>query len=154
MQQRGYQPSARIIFIELRQAEEPTSKKLELATGAQIIYSHRLRLLNNEPVMLEQFALPAHRLPGFSSHDLCNRSIYEIMNTEYGIKIARAWQSLEPVIASPYEASLLEIQPGAPLMLERRIAYDENGSPVQYSKDLYRGDRFRFITDSAPLEGY
>ncbi len=54
-------------------------------------------------------------------------------------------------MANDYEAGLLGIEPGAPLMLERRLAFDQFGRPMEYGKDLYRGDRFRFITEVAPL---
>jgi GntR family transcriptional regulator len=37
-------------------------------------------------------------------------------------------------------------------MLERRLTFDQHGRAVEYSKDLYRGDRFRFITEIASME--
>jgi DNA-binding GntR family transcriptional regulator len=37
-------------------------------------------------------------------------------------------------------------------MLEKRLSFDPDGKPVEYGKDRYRGDRFRFVTESAPLE--
>jgi DNA-binding GntR family transcriptional regulator len=37
-------------------------------------------------------------------------------------------------------------------MLERRLAFDQNDQAVEYGRDLYRGDRFRFVTEMAPLE--
>jgi len=74
------------------------------------------------------------------------------METEYGVSIRRARQSLEPVIATEFEAELLGVNTGAPLMLERRLAYDQDDQPVEHGRDLYRGDRFRFVTEIAPLE--
>ncbi|MCK4316315.1 MAG: GntR family transcriptional regulator, partial [Anaerolineae bacterium] len=76
----------------------------------------------------------------------------EIIETEYGVSIVRARQSLEPVTATEYEAELLGIEPGAPLMLERRVSFDRDNQPVERGRDLYRGDRFRFVTEMAPLE--
>jgi DNA-binding GntR family transcriptional regulator len=32
------------------------------------------------------------------------------------------------------------------------LAYDQDGQPVEHGRDLYRGDRFRFVTEIAPLE--
>jgi GntR family transcriptional regulator len=84
--------------------------------------------------------------------DLAKRSLYEVMETEYGVTVVRTRQSLEPVTATEYEAGLLEIREGAPLMLERRIAYDGQDRPVERARDLFRGDRFRFITEMAPIE--
>jgi DNA-binding GntR family transcriptional regulator len=37
-------------------------------------------------------------------------------------------------------------------MLERRLSFDTEGRPVEHGTDLYRGDRFRFVTELAPLE--
>ena len=37
-------------------------------------------------------------------------------------------------------------------MLETRLAFDKSDQPVEYGRDLYRGDRFRFVTEIAPLE--
>ena len=58
----------------------------------------------------------------------------------------------EPVIATEFEAELLAIPSGSPLMLERRLSFDLEGRPVEHGTDLYRGDRFRFVTELAPLE--
>lgn len=152
MKRRGYVPGARVITFEKRPAEAAVAKKLRLLVSAPVYFVLRLRLLNREPVMLERLTVPAHRFPGFERFDLSSRSIYEVFENEYGVRIVRAQQSLEPVVATEYEAELLGIEPGAPLMLERRLGFDQNDQPVEYGKDLYRGDRFRFVTEIAPLE--
>ncbi len=151
MESRGYVPGARVITVERRRAEAAVARELGLSVSAPVYYVCRVRLINQEPVMLERFTMPLHRFPGFDRHDLSNRSTYELMAQEYGVVAVRARQSLEPVVATEYEAALLEIEPGAPLMLERRLSVDQEGQPVEYGRDLYRGDRFRFVTEVAPL---
>ena len=101
--------------------------------------------------MLEQLWAPVQCFPGLEHQDLNNRSVYEIMKTEYGISMTSAERSLEPVIATKFEAELLGIEEGTPLMLERRIGFDQNANCVEYGKDLYRGDRFRFIISGADM---
>ena len=95
--------------------------------------------------MLEQLWVPVNCFPGLENQDLSNRSVYEIMENEYGITMTRAQRSLEPVIATKFEAEILGIEIGAPLMMERRLGFDQNSNCVEFSKDLYRGDRFRFL---------
>lgn len=151
-QRRGYTPGSKVILFERRPAEAAVARELGLRVSAPVYYVHRLRFVNREPVLLERFTIPAQRFPGFERFDLASRSLYEVMETEYGISVSRARQSLEPAVASEYEAELLGIKPGAPLMLERRLTVDQGGQPVEYGRDLYRGDRFRFITEIAPLE--
>ncbi len=152
MKQRGLNPGARVLSLECRLADPSLARELGVPPGSRVYAVRRLRLLNSEPVLLESFALPAARFPRFERHNLGKRSVYEILNKEYGVQVVRARQSLEPVVASAYEAKLLGIPKGAPLMLEQRIGFDQTGRPVEAGHDLYRGDRFRFITEIAPLE--
>lgn len=152
MQRRGHKPGAKVITFSQRPVEAAMAGHLGLPVSAPVYDIHRLRLINGEPVMLERFTIPVRRFPGLEDHDLANRSMYEIMEKEYGVSVSRARQSLEPAVAADYEAELLGVKPGAPLMLERRLSFDKEHQPVEYGKDLYRGDRFRFITDMASLE--
>ncbi len=152
MQRRGFIPGAKIIRFERRAVEDPIGKELQLADSAPIYNIHRLRLLNQEPVLLERLSIPVARFPDLELYDLSKRSLYEVMEKEYSVSVVHARQSLEPVLASKYEAELLEIRKDTPLMLERRLAFEKDGQPVEYGRDLYRGDRFLFVTDIAPLK--
>jgi GntR family transcriptional regulator len=152
MQRRGFKPGARVIVFETRPADAHLAQELQLAVAAPIYHIERLRFLNEEPAMLECLTVPAQRFPALEQFDLGARSLYEILKTEYGVAVAQARQSLEAISASEYEAAWLQIEPRAPLMLERRLAFDPAGGPVEHGRDVYRGDRFRFVTEMAPLE--
>ncbi|MBE0408890.1 MAG: GntR family transcriptional regulator [Anaerolineales bacterium] len=152
MQRKGYMPGARVITFEKKMAGTSVASFLSLPVSAPVYYVHRLRLINQEPVMLEEFTIPTQRFQDFENFDLTSRSLFEILETEYQVTVSQARQSLEPVLATEYEAQLLEIEKGAPLMLERRVSLDQDGYPIEYSKELYRGDRFRFVTEIASLD--
>lgn len=152
MQRRGYLPGAKVISLEKRPVEGAVAKELGLSVSTAVYYVRRLRLINREPVMLERLTIPAQRFPRFERFDLSDRSVYDVMEQEYGVTVVRARQSLEPVVATKYEAELLGVEPGDPLMLEQRLGFDQNDRPVEYGRDLYRGDRFRFVTEIAPIE--
>ncbi len=152
MKSRGYEIDSRVVQFE--EIKLGTSLSNELGNKAfDFVYQiHRLRLINHEPILLERLLIPVEYFPNFIKHDLSKRSLYEVMDSEYGVKVVQAKQSLEAVNASAYEAQLLEIELGASLMLEKRISEDEEARIVEYGKDLYRGDRFRFITEMAHLD--
>lgn len=152
MQRRGYLTEARLVALEKAPAEAAVAAELGLAVSAPIYFICRVRMVNREPVLLERLSVPAELFAGLETHNLAKRSLYEVMETEYRIRVSKARQSLEPVVATEYEAGLLAIHPGSPLMLERRLAFDEDGRAVEHGRDLFRGDRFRFITEVAPLE--
>ncbi len=152
MRSRGYQASARLIVFERRLAEVSIARNLKIPVSAPVYYFQRLRLINKEPVLLEKCTMPIYRFPNLEEHDLEKRSVYEIVETEYDIAPHHSEQSLEAVSATDFEAELLGIESSAPLILERRLAFDKNNQPIEYGHDLYRGDRFRFVTEIAPLE--
>jgi GntR family transcriptional regulator len=152
MRSRGYQASARLIVFERRLAEVSVASNLKIAVSAPVYYFQRLRLINQEPVLLEKCSMPIYRFPNLEQYDLEKRSVYEIVETEYDIAPHHSEQSLEAVSATDFEAELLGIEPGTPLMMERRLAFDKDDHPIEYGHDLYRGDRFRFVTEIAPLE--
>lgn len=147
MENRGYTPGARLISLEKTPADTALARELGTPVTSSVYRILRLRSINQEPVLLESYSIPAGRFPGLDQCDLEGRSIYEVMESEYGVSIVRARQSFEPVVASDFEAGLLEVRAGAPLMLEKRISYDRDDRPVEIGKDRYRGDRFRFVTE-------
>lgn len=149
---RGYKPGGKIVLFKQRPVDEAAARNLKLRAGAAIYDLHRLRFIGEEPVMLERFIIPVNLFPGLEQHDLANRSMYDVMEKEYGVIVQQARQSLEPVIADKYAARWLGIRKGAPLMLERRVSFDRDDRPIEYGSDLYRGDRFRFVTEMASLE--
>ncbi len=151
IQNRGLTPGTEIISIEQILAAPVLAKDLGLPASSPVYSILRLRSINREPVMLESYKIPVQRFPGLDRYDLEKRSIYEIMEIEFGVPITRARQSFEPVIATEFEANLLMINIGEALMLEKRLSYDGNNLPVEYGKDRYRGDRFRFVTEAAPF---
>ena len=152
MQTHGYTPAAKIISLETSVVEASLARELAMPVSSLAYLILRLRSVNQEPVMLESYTIPTQRFPGLDRYDLENRSIYEVMETVYGVTIVRARQSFEPVVASDFEAGLLNVEVGAPLMLERRLSFDNQGRPVEFGKDRYRGDRFRFVTEAAPFD--
>jgi GntR family transcriptional regulator len=152
MQTRGFTPGTRLISIEQVSLEAAAARQLVVPLASPAYRIRRLRTLNQDPVLLEDYTIPMARFPGLERFDLQQRSIYEVMESEYASTIVRARQSFEPVVASNFEASLLHVRPGAPLMLEKRLSYNQDNQPVEYGQDRYRGDRFRFITDAAPFD--
>ena len=85
---------------------------------------------------------PPTLFPGLLEQQL-GGSIYEILESRYGLVTARAEERIEAVNATPDEASLLGIKPKSALLLITRITYDQHGTPCEFSRDLFRGDRTR-----------
>ena len=148
---RGFEPGSQIISLQRLPASPSVAEQLELTEQDEVWRFHRLRSVNGEPFLVETFSLPSALAPEIDAFDLSERSVYDVLENEYDVVVDRAQLSLEAVAISEFEAELLRVSIGAPAMLERHLAFDTTGRPVDYGYDVYRGDRVRFITDSATL---
>ena len=148
---RGHEPGSHIISLQRLPASPSVAERLELDARDEVWRFHRLRSVNGEPFLVETFPLPTKLAPEMDTFDLNDRSVYDVLYHEYGVTVQDAQLSLEAIAISEFEAELLRVPIGSPAMLERHLAFDTTGRPVDYGYDVYRGDRVRFITDSATL---
>ncbi len=63
MQKKGYQPGARVIQMEKTLCNPAVSNELDLQVSAFIYHIERVRLVNQEPVVLENAYVPATIFP-------------------------------------------------------------------------------------------
>lgn len=142
----GVVPMSRLLSSEEIPASVPLAQVLGLRLGEPLYKVVRLRLGGGVPIALENSFFPARLMPGFLEHDLERNSIYRLME-RYETRPVRATQSLEPALAQAQEAEALEVPVGSPVMLIERTAWDARGRTVEYAKDIYRGDRSRFVAE-------
>lgn len=144
MASKGRPPVSKVLTQEVATASRKVAGFLKVKSGTPVIHIDRLRFVGDEPIVLVATYLPQARCPDLAEVDLTNRSLYEYLSTEYGLFIARGRRVLEAVPAGEYEAGLLQIKKGAPLILLESVSYLEDGTPIEYYHALHRGDRSRF----------
>lgn len=142
----GYVAGTRVISTKITAADGSTQKALRIGPSDFVVEIQRVRLADGSPISLELAQFPAETFPGLLEQQL-GGSIYELLETKYGLVPARAEERIEAVNATATEASLLDIKPKAALLLITRITYDQHGSPCEFSRDLFRGDRTRLTVN-------
>jgi GntR family transcriptional regulator len=90
--------------------------------------------------------LPARRFPGLRRNLQKNASLYQTLTSAYGIELAEAEETIETALAGPEDARLLGVDVGLPLLLVSRHSFDASGSPVEWGRSWYRGDRYKIVT--------
>jgi len=148
----GLVASAVLLHAEEKEAGPDVAAALELDPGAAVFEVARLRLANNRPFVLEESSFPGVRFAGLLDEPL-DGSLYELLATRFSARPCRAVESLAPVRADRRSAQLLGVARGAPLLLVERVAFDDAGAPVEFARDLFRGDRTHMVVwsfDVAP----
>ncbi|UCG24237.1 MAG: UTRA domain-containing protein, partial [Chloroflexota bacterium] len=104
----------------------------------------RLRYVQDEPIVFVSTYLPHALCPKLLVADFTEQSLYQFLEQEYGMVIARGSRVLEAGLANQYEAELLGVKSGAPLIILDSISYLADGTPIEFYHALHRGDRSRF----------
>ena len=148
LRRHGMVAGARVLSASPREADPAA----QAALGTDAVYEiQRVRLADGKPVALERSLFPAARFPGLLDLPL-DGSLYELLEAHYGLRPHRARESLEPVTAGAREADVLELGIGAPLMQVERTAYARSGEPLEFARDLFRGDRTRIVLWTSELD--
>lgn len=144
MAAKGHAPISKVLNQTVIPASPKIAAYLNLEPGMPVIQIDRLRFVQDEPIVLVTTYLPHSLCPLLLEADLTEQSLYAFLEREYGIMIARGQRIMEAVLANEYEAELLEVKPGAPLILLDSVSYLEDGTPIEFYHALHRGDRSRF----------
>lgn len=138
----GYVAGTRVLSTKIGAPDAATQRALRITADDFVIEIQRVRLADGSPISLELAQFPADAFPGLLEQQL-GGSLYEILESQYGLVTTRADERIEAVNATPEEAVLLGIKPKSALLLITRITYDQHDAPCEFSRDLFRGDRTR-----------
>ncbi len=144
----GRVPASRILGITHDSATAEVATALDLRSAAKVHRVERLRLVDEEPLALEIAHLPG-RLPRLRAELERRGSLYDTLREVFDVTLAQAEDVVETGLASPREAQVLGVDVGAPMLVIRRTARDSDGKPVEYTRSVFRGDRFRFVARSS-----
>lgn len=148
MSRRGLRPSSKLLAMQVQKADSKTASALRLKRNQEVFCIERLRYANEDLVGLETTYLPYHFFHGLEKLNLQERSLYSIIESQYGIKLSWSEEELRSIAATEREASLLKIPPGFPLFCMRRTVYDTRDTPIEHGISLFRGDRYSAIVVS------
>jgi GntR family transcriptional regulator len=123
----GIIPGARVIEARTVGTEEldaGVATALEITTEEPVHVLIRVRTGNNELLALEKSYFPAR------------------------LELAHLRQKLEVTQLDASAAEALATHPDAPALRITRTTWDTHGRPIEFARDLYRGDRLLFVTEA------
>lgn len=144
MTSRGHRPVTQVLKQEVVSATARVAAYLRVEQGTPLVQLDRLRFVNQEPIVLVTTYLPHALVPELLHEDMSSQSLYEFLERRLGLVIDRGRRTIGAVAAGEYEAQLLQIERGAPLILLDSVSYLSDGTPIEYYRALHRGDRSRF----------
>ncbi len=154
LRRQGFVAGTQVLSATMSGADDIAANNLAVPAGSLLIDIVRIRLADGIPISLERVQLPAEIFPGLLELPL-GGSIYDLLDSRYGIRPDEVVEHLEVAEASADEAALLAVNVRAPLLAITRISATSAGVPFEFSHDLFRADRtcvtFRTRADRAAI---
>lgn len=123
------------------------ARDLGIARDADVVEVLLVQMSSDEKLAIRILQIPLELAPELDRYDAereSGDSIYEFLQSRYGLVPAAALQSFQCVAATEEESALLEIEVGSHLMMWQGIVYSRQNRPIFRVKTLFRGDRFKF----------
>lgn len=146
----GMQTSSRLLRWSATAADARISERLRVSPGDPVFLMKRLRLADGLPMAIEVACLRGDLFPGFHPDRVGQGSLYAVLRHEYGQRIVGGSQSMEATVASPTEARLLAVPNHSPIFLVERVTWNSDREHLEFTRSLYRGDRYKFYVDLEP----
>lgn len=145
MRRRGKHPGGIVLVSELVRGSSAIRERLQLADAEQAVRLERLRTADGTPMAYQITYLPYPRAEGIYQRirELADGSLYHLMATE-GLYPYAAEQVVKVDAASAREAELLSMQLSEPGLRITSTAFDQTGSPVEYTASFYPATRYEF----------
>ncbi|HXH95796.1 MAG TPA: GntR family transcriptional regulator [Gaiellaceae bacterium] len=146
MRRRGMTPSSRTLSLTRQLAGARLGRFLNVSPGEEIVVVRRLRLADGVSMAIETLHIPAAIVPGVAPKEL-EGSFYDLLRTKYGIEIASGTQAIEPTVTNEEESAALGVPLHSPAFLFERTSRDGAGRTLEFVQSIYRGDRYRIVTE-------
>ncbi|WHY85946.1 GntR family transcriptional regulator [Neobacillus novalis] len=139
-------PETKVLSFECIQPNERVRLALHFQGTEEVFKVARLRLANGMPLLYEISYLPVRFFPGLTREQLEEKSMYQVFEGNYSVKVEKAIEQFYAGNIQEDEAKLLKIKPDTACMKIKRYGIYQ-GNYVEYTESVARGDQFFYTAE-------
>jgi len=125
----------------------PSDVSVYLRTADRVYHILSKRVVNGEPVYLEESFIPFRLVPDIEKVDFSRQSLYSILQEKSIKKIFKVIQTIEISQARGEKAGHLDVRSGVPVLVVHRLLLSSDSTPLAYTRFHGRSDRYKFQTE-------
>ena len=126
--------------------DETAPDALQDYVDTQCLRLVRIRFGDDEPIGLQSSVILTERCPGLEKYDFNTESLYDVLSSAYRLVITEIQHTISAVVADEFQAELLRVELGAPLLLVKTTAFLADGEVIESTVSYYRADRYEYRT--------
>ncbi len=137
--------TSKVIEFNIQFPTAQVAEQLAISEETPVYHIIRLRIVGEEPYVMEETYMPAQLVPGINDKVL-NASIYNYMKDSLDLKIGGAHRKIKASKSNELDRKYLGSKPDDPVLEVEQVGFLNNGVPFEYSFSRHRYDRFVFTT--------
>lgn len=141
MRRAGRTPSSRLLARRIRPSTASEASSLGVAEHQPIVHLQRLRMADGDPIAIESTVLIGACVDAVMTADVEGGSLHEILGRA-GFVLRRGTGTISAAAATAEDARWLELRPGDPLLVERRVITDGYGNAIEATESRYAAARY------------
>lgn len=123
---------------------------LGLAETGSVVRIGRVYAIDGQPITCTYISLPGHKVPEFEHQDIENRSIFGTLRDRYGLAPTRAERWFAASMPSDEAVSMMNVSPADPMIWIESVAYDADGSAIEFYRAFYNSKVARIHISIGP----
>lgn len=134
-----------VVESEVIEPLEHIRKVLKLNNKEKVNKLLRIRTVDDVALFWTRAFVPNRLCPDFLKSDFENRSFFEILENDFKLIPDRSVRTIETELATSRDIDYLGMKAGTPLTVVTSICYMKDGTPLEYSRSHFRGDRTKYL---------
>lgn len=124
---------------------------LKLKKNEPVFDIIRLRLVNDQPYVLEHTYMPQKLMPDLNEQVLLH-SIYSYLKDDLDLKLSGAYRKIHADLSNDLDIRYLNCQAGDPILEVEQVAWLQDGTPFEYSfsRNRYNARSYTVLDISQP----
>lgn len=139
----GYEASTRVVTLQEGRPTQEVADALGVKQTDNVVEIKRIRYRNREPISIDHSFYPIEIGRRLSGRDL-TQDIFPMLENEFDILLDHADLRIEATLADEEQAASLNCETGSPVLLIRRLVFDQHDNRVAFEFLSHRGDAFQY----------
>jgi|GEM_PF-1208514 len=140
----GFNVIRHILNMKTIPADNNAASKLEINEGTTVIQVERLMFYEKTPFYWDINLFPYDQCHSLTREDFSCSSIYPLLENKLGLPLDSANLTIEAIGCKSYQAKLLEVRNGYPVLHLNQVAHLIDGRPIQLLDAIARNDIFKY----------
>lgn len=137
--------TSKVITFAIQFPSKEVASQLRIDMETPVYHIIRLRIVANEPYVIEETYMPANLIPGINDQVL-HSSIYNHVKQKLELKMGGAHRKIRACKSEELDHKYLDCKQDDPILEVEQIGFLITGIPFEYSFSRHRYDKFIFTS--------